>query len=112
MRKAAPSWRFFSVLAGLLLGALATVSRVKLHAHSMLEVVAGCVLGAGAILLGMLEQPWAFVVVGGAEIRPSWRPAGVRPRGHHIEAVSKVLHVAEIEAVGRRSLPDRQADVC
>ena len=45
-------------------------------------------------------------------ISPSWRPAGVRPRGHHIEAVSKVLHVAEIEAVGRRSLPDRQADVC
>lgn len=64
MRKATPSWRFFSVLAGLLLGTLVAVSRVKLHAHSMSEVVAGCVLGisAGAIFLHMFKQPQVFVV--------------------------------------------------
>lgn len=64
MRTAAPSWRIASVLTGLALGALIGLSRVKLHAHSESEVVAGCVLGgaASAMFLHLFEQPRNFVL--------------------------------------------------
>jgi hypothetical protein len=55
-QKARPSLRCLGVIAGIAFGLAVGVSRVKLHAHSVSEVTAGCILGAAISLtfIGML----------------------------------------------------------
>jgi membrane-associated phospholipid phosphatase len=70
LRQAAPRARVAGVMIGVLLAMLVAISRLALHAHSVSEVVAGCMLGgaAGALFIGTYDQsrlaaPGRLVVV-------------------------------------------------
>lgn len=58
LREAAPRARVAGVVIGVLLAMLIAISRLALHAHSVSEVVAGCMLGgaASALFIGRFDQ--------------------------------------------------------
>lgn len=64
LQKAPPLARATGVLLGLLFGVMVGISRLVLHAHSVSEAVAGCMLGAlisfGFIRILSAEQEIAF----------------------------------------------------
>lgn len=54
LQKSPRMLRILGIMAGLLFGLLVAASRIAVHAHSLSEVVAGCLLGA-AISLGFIR---------------------------------------------------------